>query len=160
MYLTYHCPRCDELNRSPDVKDCSSLKCSQCDWERELSEHDQVHDGSPHECIRCGNSDLWRQKNFPQSLGLIVVALGAITSGIAWANYRPNIAYAILMFVALLDMFLYIVMPDVLVCYRCKTKHHDADTSQHAAFDHELGEKYRQEEIRRREADGASPPVS
>lgn len=61
---------------------------------------------------------------------------------------------------ALLDMVLYIVMPDVLVCYRCRTRHHNADTSQHGAFDLELGEKYRQEEIRRKEQQRQQPAHS
>lgn len=152
MHLTFHCPQCDHTNQSGDVAQISVLSCAACDWERKFSDSSGRLDATPKECLRCGNSDLWRQKNFPQSLGLLFVALGAITSSVAWMYYQPILAIGILMGFALLDMVLYVVMPDVLVCYRCRTKHHHADVSQHRPFDHELGEKYRQEEIRRQES--------
>ncbi len=129
------------------------MSCLNCDWERPFSNDEVREQAIPSECLRCGNPDLWRQKNFPQWLGLFFVALGAISSSIAWMYYRPILALSILMAFALLDMVLYIVMRDVLVCYRCRTKHHDVDVSQHKPFDHETGEKYRQEEIRRKEAE-------
>jgi hypothetical protein len=103
---------------------------------------------APSQCLRCGNPDLWRQKDFPQWLGLLFVGAGAISSSIAWGYHRPVLALGILMGFALLDMALYWVMPDVLVCYRCQTRHHAADVSGHAAFNHELAERYRQERLR------------
>lgn len=151
MYLTYQCPQCDQINQSPPISELKSLGCSRCAWERPFPAESLKQADIPKKCLRCGNADLWRQKNFPQSLGLLCVAAGAISSGIAWAYYRPILALSILMGFALLDMVFYLVLPDVLVCYRCRTKHHDVDVSQHGAFDHELGEKYRQEEIRRNE---------
>ena len=159
MRLTFHCPNCDAVNRSDQLSTRPELKCAQCDWAKALPE--KVAAASlPNECVRCGNSDLWRQKNFPQSLGLLFVAMGAISSSIAWMYYKPILALAILMGFALLDMVLYIVMPDVLVCYRCRTKHHDVDVSGHTAYDHELGEKYRQEKIRQIEAEANSARMS
>ncbi|QDT34324.1 hypothetical protein [Thalassoglobus polymorphus] len=153
MHLTFHCPKCDRTTQTGDIAQLANLSCSHCDWERPIPEGLERSNQAPSECFRCGNSDLWRQKNFPQTLGFLFVALGAITSSIAWMYYKPILALSILMGFALLDMILYIVMPDVLVCYRCRTKHHDVDVSQHGAFDHELGEKYRQEKIRQEEAE-------
>lgn len=162
MYLTFSCPQCDQSNQSPDLSTVSELRCQRCDWRRPFSdrENELKSESVPHECLRCGNPDLWRQKNFPQSLGLLFVALGAISSSIAWSYYRPILAISILMCFALLDMVLYIVMSDVLVCYRCRTKHHNADVSRHAAFNHELAEKYRQERIRLEQAQRDSLPPS
>ena len=105
---------------------------------------------SPNHCLVCGTLDLWRQKDFPPSLGLLCVATGAISSSIAWYYHRPVIALAILMGFALLDMLLYVFMSDVLVCYRCKARHGQVDLTGRVAYDHELGERYRQEEIRMR----------
>ena len=156
MYLTYICPRCEQTNQSGDVADVDGLECSACGWSRPFADHLDLKQGGLSECLRCGNTDLWRQKNFPQWLGLTFVALGAITSSIAWAYHRPVWALGILMGFALLDMVLYLVMPDVLVCYRCQTRHHQVDVSGHRTFDHELGERYRQEEIRMRQ-DGLKP---
>ena len=49
---------------------------------------------------------------------------------------------------AQLDMCLYVFMSDVLVCYRCQARHGKVDLKGREAYDHELGERYRQEEIR------------
>jgi hypothetical protein len=126
-----------------------AIDCAGGDWRREVTEEDLSADGSPRHCQVCGNHDLWRQKDFPQRLGLLCVAAGAVLSSIAWYYYSPLIAFGLLMGLALADMVLFLVMPDVLVCYRCKAKHHAAGPSTgHAAFDHELGERYRQEELR------------
>lgn len=170
MYLTFKCPRCRHSNRSGELSADPVIRCSECGWSKtcrsvELAGSpaaDQEHPatgGSAQltECLRCGNADLWRQKNFPQWAGFTCVALGAVTSSIAWGYHRPELALGILMAFALLDMILYVVMPDVLVCYRCQTKHHQVDTTQHGTFSHELGERYRQEQIRQERTAAAQP---
>ncbi|WP_437203511.1 hypothetical protein [Planctomicrobium sp. SH664] len=151
MYLTFICPHCDQSQRSPELRAGDVLLCGDCEWKRPLSD-EALQSTVPSECLRCGNPDLWRQKNFPQWLGLTFVAVGAVTSSIAWGYHRPILALAILMGFALLDMILYMVMPDVLVCYRCRTKHHQTEMGEHAGFNHELAERYRQEQIRLRQS--------
>lgn len=157
MYVTYICPRCERSHRSEPISRIEGLNCSACGWSRPFSETVDRQSETPRECLRCGNEDLWRQKNFPQWLGLLFVAAGAISSSIAWAYHRPVWALGILMGFALLDMMFYLTMPDVLVCYRCRTKHHRADVSRHGAFNHELAERYRQERIRLQQS--AEPPA-
>lgn len=155
MYLTYSCPRCQRPNRSVDFTGPCELTCTQCGWSRTVDPALESADSAPSACVRCGNPDLWRQKSFPQWLGLTFVALGAVGSSIAWGYHRPVLALGILMCLALLDMVLYATMPDVLVCYRCRTKHHRTDVSGHGAFNHELAERYRQERIRLQQTGGA-----
>lgn len=148
MHVTYRCPQCDQVARSePLTAEQTMLTCSACHWHRAVP-GEAIEQNCPHNCLVCGNEDLWRQKDFPQSWGVACVALGAILSSIAWYYHRPITALSILMAFALLDMVLYIIMPDVLVCYRCGARHSNADTSRHANFDHELSERYRQEAIR------------
>ena len=158
MELTFPCPRCETLNRSGDVAVDRSLRCDSCGWTRTL-ENMPEGDAAPQECLRCGNADLWRQKDFPQWLGFLFVAAGAVTSSIAWAYHRPILALSILMAFALVDMILYLIMPDVLVCYRCRTRHHHTDVSGHETFNHELAERYRQERLRLQQADVSSRPL-
>jgi len=148
MYLTYACPRCQHANRSGEVAVDPSLTCGNCGWTKAIDSGQINVNSAPGECLRCGNGDLWRQKNFPQWAGLTCVAVGAISSSIAWGYHRPVLALGILMGFALMDMILYVTMADVLVCYRCRTKHHQADFSQHGTFNLELAERYRQERIR------------
>lgn len=156
MYLTFRCPRCGRTNRSQPITVGDSVACACGDWQRDVAEADLSADGCPRHCQVCGNHDLWRQKDFPQRLGLLCVAAGAVLSSIAWFFHRPIIALGMLMGFALADMVLFLVMPDVLVCYRCRAKHHAAGPSSgHAAFDHELGERYRQEELRLKDAQRA-----
>jgi len=111
-----------------------------------------MSEGAPRSCVVCGSPDLWRQKDFPQTLGFLAVGAGILLSSIAWYYYRPAWAIGILMGFAALDMVLYVVMPDVLVCYRCRARHGGVTlTHEHEAYNHELGERYRQEALRNRQ---------
>lgn len=148
MHVTYRCPQCEQMNRSPPLEgDSAELFCTACEWKRPVSQA-AISASCPRECLVCGNQDLWRQKDFPPLLGVACVALGAILSGIAVYFYRPFTAMGILMAFGLLDMVLYLVMPDVMVCYRCQSRHGGVDTSSAEDFNLELSERYRQEAIR------------
>ena len=103
----------------------------------------------------CGCDDLWRQKDFPPALGLTLVGLGALLSTLAWLWYYPVAAIGILMAFALVDLVLFALMPDVLVCYRCGARYrHTAIREDHPRFSLELAERYRQEERRLKEVSG------
>lgn len=159
MQLVYHCPACDTLNYSSPSSADRTLTCGadECQWSREIPET-HIDGDRPLKCLCCGNPDLWRQKDFPQGLGVLMVATGATLSIIAWANYRPLWALGILLVFAAIDMALYVLMPDVLVCYRCKSRHRKADMDDdHPRFDLELAERYRQEEKRLAEAEQQTP---
>ncbi len=77
------------------------------------------------------------------------MATAAILSCTAWAFYQPLLALGILMAAALIDMILYSFMGDMLVCYRCGARHRrTAMDEQHARFDLETAERYRQQDLR------------
>ena len=79
-----------------------------------------------------------------------MVGLGILLSTIATAYYLPMLAIGVLMGFALLDMVLYWLMPDALVCYRCHARYQQlSHDDQHVKFDLELNERYRQEAIRK-----------
>jgi len=140
MLLTFQCPQC---RRSQRGEWREGVKCAQCGWHGAGAARS---DAPLDRCLICGNTDLWRQKDFSPRWGLAIVVLGAVLSSIAWYYHRPIWALGLLLAFALTDMVLFLVMPDVLVCYRCHARHHgpQADDS-HAAFNHELAERYRQE---------------
>ncbi len=148
MHISLTCPACSTPIRQ-DVADATTpIACPRCDWSRSI-EPATIKENQPTCCLVCGTKDLWRQKDFPQHLGLLAVALGAILSTIAWWYLYPVLAIGILMFFALGDFLLYTLMDDVLVCYRCRAKHHKARlTDDLPRFDLEVAERYRQEEIR------------
>lgn len=148
MQLRFRCPAC-ECPQAHDLSEVgSTLQCRQCSWSRDVPERSDV-DAAPEKCLICGCSDLWRQKDFPQQLGLLMVVCGAGLSTVAWAFYRPAIAIGVLMAFALVDLVLFTWMSDMLVCYRCGAQHRrTAIAADHPKFDLELNERYRQEAIR------------
>lgn len=155
MQLTFHCPVCGQHQKTGDLPAAGALECSRCAWTRPLAPA-----GEPLSCCAvCGNHDLWRQKDFPQALGLALVAAGAILSSIAWYYHWPKTALGLLMVFALADMLAFLLMPDVLVCYRCRARHRQLPpaTAEHPTFSHETAERYRQEHMRERAAQQSRP---
>lgn len=155
MQLTFHCPTCGQHLKTGDLPPAGLLECWHCAWTRPLPAA-----GEPlARCVVCGNHDLWRQKDFPQSLGLVVVIAGAMLSSIAWYFHWPRTALGLLMAFALADMVAFKVMPDVLVCYRCRARHRSSQSvaAEHPAFSHETAERYRQEQLRERDVERSRP---
>ena len=153
MQLAFLCPKCECSTLDPEPLEGRCVRCGHCDWSRSVPD-DAVTDSQPVECLVCGCGDLWRQKEFPARLGLLMVATGAVGSTIAWSLYEPLWAIGILMAFGLIDLLLFAIMPDVLVCYRCGARHRDTQPDESIPqFDLEIAEKYRQEEIRLQEAE-------
>ena len=95
--------------------------------------------------------------SFPQSLGLLMVALGAVLSTIAWSFYLPEVALGVLLAFALIDVLLYTFMGDVLVCYRCRARYANTNLrDEQPRFNLETAERYRQEAAR---VANARPPA-
>jgi hypothetical protein len=148
MLLVFPCPKCEQTVRREISEASGNVECSECDWTRTIPKG-EIQQGRPQACLVCGCGDLWRQKDFPPQLGLTMVGLGALCSTIAWAMYWPVAAIAILLGFAGIDLLLYWLMPDVLVCYRCESRHRRAELDdEHTRFDLEVAERYRQEAIR------------
>jgi hypothetical protein len=148
MDLTYHCASCERPVRASLGTADDSLTCPHCGFQSSIPAG-AWQEERPRLCLSCGNADLWRQKDFPQRLGILMVALAAVASSIAWAYHRPVLALGILAGFGLLDMALFWLMPDALVCYRCRARHHVGTAGEtFSAYDHERGERYRQERLR------------
>ncbi len=144
LTIQFLCPHCSqpasaEFEQLPEV-----IRCARCEWERTNSPADPQTPA----CPICGCDDMWRQKNFPQGVGLSMVVLAASLSTWAWWQYEPVWALGILLFFALIDWLLYMFMPDVLVCYRCRARISGMpDEAAVPKFDLEIQERYRQQAI-------------
>lgn len=148
MQIIFECPRCQQRSLARPDGGTGVVRCSHCDWQRDEGGGD-FDNGQLRRCRVCGCDDLWRQKDFPPSLGLLFVGLGIVFSSVAWAWHRPIVAIAVLMGFAVLDLILFAVMPDMLVCYRCRARHRRSDPSEeHPGFDLETAERYRQQSLR------------
>ncbi|MEX0701027.1 MAG: hypothetical protein WD069_02925 [Planctomycetales bacterium] len=162
MQLDFACPACASPRRIALAPHATEIDCP-CGWRRAVDVEDMGQaslpadsgrqecppHAAPAACLVCGCDDLWRQKDFPQGLGLAIVVLGVLLSTIAWAYYRPLTAIGVLLAFAFADLVLYACMSDVLVCYRCKARHRPREIdAAHPAFDLERAERYRQERLR------------
>jgi hypothetical protein len=146
IVLRFACPRC-QLTVRQKVGPGQTAQCEACGWSRTCSA-DGFQQGQPTQCLVCGCADLWRQKDFAQRLGLLMVGMGIVLSTVAYALWHPALSLGILMGFALVDFLLFMFMKDVLVCYRCGARHGGFEPVSHAAFDLEVGERYRQERLR------------
>src|SRR5579863_1719229 len=160
MQVLFHCPRCEQVRRACVSPEALAVTCDGCHWSRPCHAEDLSQAG-PRKCLVCGCDDLWRQKDFPQRLGVAMVALGAVLSTIAFALYMPVTALGVLLGFALVDLLLFTFMKDVLVCYRCHARYRDIlFREDHPRFSLETAERYRQETARldRLRRTAGSPP--
>lgn len=154
VVLTFRCPQCQQRVRQKTLHG-EGVRCGNCGWSRKFAVKD-FERGQPIWCLVCSCQDLWRQKDFPQRLGLFFVGAGIVLSTAAYALWQPTLSLGILMGFALVDFVLFLCMRDVLVCYRCGARHGGFEPESQAAFNLEVGERYRQERLRL-EAAGRHP---
>jgi hypothetical protein len=107
---------------------------------------------APPPCRVCGNLELYVQKDFPHVLGMGILIAACGLSAITYAFYWIAATWIILIGSAVVDGVLYLLMGNVVVCYRCQAQHRGfpigADLH---SFDLAIGEKYRQEKLRRQQ---------
>jgi hypothetical protein len=96
-----------------------------------------VRDGGPVDaCPACGGRQLYVQRDFNQRAGLAVVVVGAVL-----APFTPF--YSSLIVAALIDAGLYVLLPEITVCYRCHAHLRGfARNPAHEAFDLHTAEQY------------------
>jgi hypothetical protein len=106
-------------------------------------------DSAVRRCVVCPSTDLFVRKDFPQRLGVLTVGLGILGSSIAWYYSKIYITYAILFATAALDLVLYWVVPNALMCYRCGAHYREVPgLDEFEPFNLETHERYRQQAIR------------
>ena len=145
MNVTFACPTCDRPAR---VRLAAPLawQCPGCDHRMQLT----PPDGKLCECRVCGGAELYRKKDFPHGLGLTILTLACVASAFTYAWYEKWLTWAILLGTAAFDGLLYLLVGDVVVCYRCNAHHRGLrPEDEHPPFDLGTAERYRQERIRR-----------
>lgn len=144
MNVTYACPACHAGVRQEFTEASAALACPHCGGSIAVApgsvEGDRVRC-----CLACPSRELFVRKDFPQRLGVLLVAVGIIGSSIAW--YYANLAwtFGILFTTALADLALFALVGDALMCYRCGAQYRGvAEMDAHGEFNLETHEKYRQ----------------
>ena len=147
MNITFACPDCDRTSRIPLDWE-TAVACPECSWKQSTSSA-AASDERLNECLVCGCKELFLRKNFSQRLGVTIVVIAATASAIAWAYYMWYTAYGILFAAALLDLYLYFTVGNLLQCYRCNAEYRGLPhVDDREAFSLETHERYRQQAIR------------
>jgi DNA-directed RNA polymerase subunit RPC12/RpoP len=144
MNVTFACPSCNAGVRQAVDAATSALACPHCGQEIKLPpgsiEGDRVT-----RCLVCPSTDLFARKDFPQRVGVLIVAVGIVGSSIAWHYTNLPWTFGILFGTALADLALFAVVGSALMCYRCGAQYRGvAEMDAHGQFNLETHEKYRQ----------------
>lgn len=148
MNLTFKCPQCDAESGVDFGPQTDSIECSHC--HANIAAPPEAFDGDRlTRCLVCPSTDLFIRKDFPQRLGVGIVVTGFVASSIAWAYMMPIWTFAILFATALIDVVLYALVPNALMCYRCGAQYRGVPgIDEHEAFNLETHERYRQQAAR------------
>ena len=146
LKVRFPCPECDQPARLE--LPAGQWQCPHCD--HLLAPEAPGPDGGFSSCLLCTNPELYRKKDFPHGLGLTILTVACLVSAIPYYLYHQWLVWTILLGTALFDGALYLLVGDVVVCYRCNAQYRGVGHSESfKPFDLGIGERYRQERIRR-----------
>jgi DNA-directed RNA polymerase subunit RPC12/RpoP len=153
MPIGYECPTCSTPVHLVDIETLTILACSHCGTALEVPQDGFVGDSSRRlaRCLVCPSHDLFVRKDFPQRVGVGIVVVGLLGSCVAWGMHELVATFAILFVTALIDLVLYLLVPDCLACYRCGARYRGTGADGFAPFDLETHERHRQQVARVRE---------
>jgi len=142
--VTFTCPNCNQPTQVSFDENSQQLVCSHCSHTIVIPAAAVVGQ-QVQRCLACPSLDLYVRKDFPQRVGIALVAAGIIGSSIAWAYVNVFWTFAILFTSALADLALFAVVGNALTCYRCQAQYRRTEQIDvHGAFDLETHERYRQ----------------
>ena len=151
MKVRFACPVCEQPIKVE--LPASQATCSHCDHLvplAPLAAPDEIT-----QCLVCENTEIYRKKDFPHGLGLTILTLACLGSAIPYYLYHQWLTWTILIGTAVFDGLLYLWVGDVIVCYRCNAHYRGVPKSDKVRpFDLGIGERYRQERIRREQVRG------
>ena len=150
MQIVAKCPKCDAglPIRAADAP--AAIACGRCGTEIPLTISDALReDRGVDRCPVCGGGDFYSRKDFDPKIGLTVVVIGALVSGIFYWFGRDLVAYGILAGAVLVDLAVYGRLKDLTVCYRCHSEFRGTYTRTAPAFDLHTADVLEQEYERR-----------
>lgn len=148
MNLTFTCNQCGAESRLDVESESKAIVCGSCG--ATIAVPQGAFEGERlSRCLVCPSTDLYLRKDFPQRLGVGIVVLGFVASSIAWGYMMPILTFGILFATALVDVVLYAVVPNALMCYRCGAQYRAVPgIDEYESFNLETHERYRQQAAR------------
>jgi DNA-directed RNA polymerase subunit RPC12/RpoP len=148
MNIVFSCPHCQQTSRTALSADAGALACAHC-GEQVIVPPGAIDADGLHRCLVCPSKDLFLRKDFPQRLGVGIVTLGLAASCVAWGYHELILTFAILFLTALVDVVLYLLVPNALMCYRCGAQYRGVPGLEtHSLFNLETHERHRQQKAR------------
>lgn len=152
MNVRWLCPECGYWTQTDHVK-AAAWNCAHCKFAVNAVAPSQGE--ALTDCRCCGNKELYVQKAFPHWLGMGILVLACVASAVTYGFYWITWTWTILIGSAVVDGVLYLLMGNVTVCYRCRAQYVGFPANpEHAPFNLAIGERYRQEKLRREELKG------
>jgi hypothetical protein len=145
MELRFQCPHCPAgISVDPLESGEETIACPNCGGEVALSIGPDIRGGGPIErCCVCGSRELFLRKDFPQRLGLLLVAAAALASFVALYFGEVLLAWAIPAAAVLADIGLFYVRPRLTGCYACKAEYRRAAPNpDHREYDLAIADKH------------------
>src|SRR5436309_283555 len=118
MNVTFRCPYCNKTASADFGPESRELVCPSCNVKWPVAAG-AVNENGASQCLICPSTELFLRKDFSQSLGVAIVVAGVVVSSAFWAYHMPYWTYGVLFTTALLDVVLYLLVGNVLQCYRC-----------------------------------------
>ena len=118
MNVRFACPACQRHART-ELAVGSEWQCAHCGQVAALRSP-ETEAGDLRTCALCGNSELYKKKDFPHWLGLSILTVACLASIIPYWLYHQWLTWTILLGSAAVDGLLYLWVGDVIVCYRCE----------------------------------------
>jgi hypothetical protein len=160
VQISYTCNQCHQGATLPLHDATGELVCPSCSAVVAVPEG-AIEFQSVHRCVVCPSTELYVRKDFNQQLGVGIVAVGIVLSTIAWYYRQIYLTYGIFFGTALLDFVLWLVMGNLLQCYRCQAQYRGMiGMEEHGGFDLETHEKHRQTAARLAAAQPAAKHVT
>lgn len=148
MEVAFRCPSCEKLGRHRIDEETDQFACDHCKQVCHVPEG-AIGERSVSRCVICRGQDLFMRKDFPQRVGVAIVVIGSLASCYAWYRHQVFLTFGILFTTAAIDVLLYLLVRDAVVCYRCGAHYRGCDEwDTHGSFDLEVHERYRQEAAR------------
>lgn len=152
--LRLECPNCKQTVEARDLssREHTELQC-ECGWKETIEGGTEQLD----RCPVCKTDEMYIQKDFPERVGVILVVIGLAGATIAWAYDSWFGTFGILFGSFAVDWVLFYTRKDVTVCYRCLAQFRNLPRNpKHEPFDLAVGEKYRQERMRKEQMQAQS----
>ncbi len=143
MFLHLACDRCDrEIKVSASSADPPET-CPSCGADLDYRTDEFPASNRLEHCLVCGGDDLYEATQINPRFGVSIVVLGVVLFGgfvYVMPTYRGFLlGMSVLLGLAVMDRVLRILLPEVAICYRCKSVYSDLpDEVSHGEYDHEL----------------------